>query len=1275
MATVPVADHRHLRLDSIPLIDLRLLSQSDLFSLSLTSSTSHPLRRCDDDVLIPKIDRSVFNESAGSRKQTYSRLRLASRNSKLSPSSSAAVVTPPPAEPLDQESFQIIGLLKQLFTDESRGELVSVPIDYNDSVPEPFCDVVQNVPIDVVVDPAIKKRKRGRPRKNAVPELSCKVENGAFGLGDLSLVSPNSLLYSSGGDIRSVSVLSNAELSNAKPGSFSAPVASNKVLEDSAASIVGGQVKRKRGRPRKNEIPYVENAKGGDAAVCDAKARREKKEELVNENWNGNGVNLGALGNAENPFEEELMKRTQGLKTEAELLGFLGGLEGEWGSWRRKKKIVQASEFGNVLPNGWKIMLSLKRREGRVSLFCRRFVSPNGQQFVSYKEVSSYLLSSFGLQDAGHLKPSLADCKIQEDANLLFEDAKNANELISCSRVPSTSTTDDWKQDMLLETRNTWDVPIANVLIRCHHHAMTFDEKNDLVHHLFSSHKDANGCNSVFCEGLIFKNGNYECQFCHKILDEKFCHNDHVATHVKDDVESIEVSQGPTSTTKKSDPSLSGISPTSLQMNESLGIDEEQPPTMPAKDEVSCGEIKEDNVTLTCHSSRCQDSCIQNTDRGEVVSISYEEQVTDHSIDKKDQEYCEKQAIVCHMINDESGRHEEAIKNAVNSNNEDKDIYERSDGMDVVKCIPNGSMEEPKLVIDPQAGLFSSEENICSIDDFEYQQFASGVGNRNGESISDHCGLGNEEECAPVKDENGFLGSVHEKSTELGFCGSLIDEKTHLVGKDVSNASNVSCGTFYESKNIGSSSDCVTSNTDAITIGDRNLESVFGVPPLNEQDFSYAVNTERPSFKMEEPWSERSFQGDVFSAFVDEKNVNKSSIGAVDVTNCKSSEFNLAFDSKGQRVQAQTISCMDQVGNNGRDSRLLSSYEHTFASEDSGACSGKIEKVDQGRDFLQSDLLNQFDYEQPYDGVYNVNNLTSSSMDDSKIKEVKCLSNNEVSHDFGGNYSGVGSNAATITVEGMSSEGYSFGISGSNQTFPITNDVPDIYSGTVKELEPKRDSKIGLIYPSGRDKIHAVGDNLDGGSTGTHWQRPESEDTTKSGNGMPITGSVKQAQTLGDATPEHIWRTNEQIFQSRRLADTLSLSMQMSGPYLNSNVISDKDAYGNLSAEEKFESLSGLEGLGSVSMDQLQFNLVTAQGTRSNESKGFSHTEMNQGFDSSFGLSDEASTFPPKTSSRHQNITVCVWCGEEFYYEGVSSGTELESMGIMCANCQDKFSG
>ena len=117
-------------------------------------------------------------------------------------------------------------------------------------------------------------------------------------------------------------------------------------------------------------------------------------------------------------------------------------------------------------------------------------------------------------------------------------------------------------------------------------------------------------------------------------------------------------------------------------------------------------------------------------------------------------------------------------------------------------------------------------------------------------------------------------------------------------------------------------------------------------------------------------------------------------------------------------------------------------------------------------------------------------------------------------------------------------------------------------------------------------------------------------------------------------------------------------------------------AYGNLSVDEKFGSLSGLEGLGSGSREELRYNFLAAQGTsNSNELKGFSHGDMNQGYDSSFWLAKEASTLLPNTASGHQSITICVWCGKEFYHQGVSSEAKLGSVGIMCATCQAKFSG
>lgn len=267
------------------------------------------------------------------------------------------------------------------------------------------------------------KRKRGRPLKNPIPETGRSVagmvsvpisSNAAFHRSAMDIISVpvpfNAVSYDSEKDVVPIPVSFNSpffddakKLKPVRPrknrdtvlccnvtGSIPVPVSSNAVPNDSLAKIVsvpvssatdiissGGQGKRKRGRPRKNETRYVCIVKGEDKAGTlfdDAKERVEKKEELVNVNRNGRVVDLDALGHSEDPFSTELRQKTEGLRTEAELLGFLGGLEGEWGSWRRKKKIVPASELSDTLPRGWKIQISLKRREGHASLFCRRYL-------------------------------------------------------------------------------------------------------------------------------------------------------------------------------------------------------------------------------------------------------------------------------------------------------------------------------------------------------------------------------------------------------------------------------------------------------------------------------------------------------------------------------------------------------------------------------------------------------------------------------------------------------------------------------------------------------------------------------------------------------------------------------------------------------------------------------------------------------------------------------------------------------------------------------------
>ncbi|KAI7757414.1 hypothetical protein M8C21_016050 [Ambrosia artemisiifolia] len=129
-----------------------------------------------------------------------------------------------------------------------------------------------------------------------------------------------------------------------------------------------------------------------------------KKEEVVYdegkdkglERENGGVVDVVGLGGLEDPYGAEIRRRTSGMTTEDELLGFLRGLNGHWGSRRRKRRVVEACEFGDVLPKGWKLSLCIKKKEGRVWLFCRRYLSPSGRQFESCKEISTYLISVIG---------------------------------------------------------------------------------------------------------------------------------------------------------------------------------------------------------------------------------------------------------------------------------------------------------------------------------------------------------------------------------------------------------------------------------------------------------------------------------------------------------------------------------------------------------------------------------------------------------------------------------------------------------------------------------------------------------------------------------------------------------------------------------------------------------------------------------------------------------------------------------------------------------------
>ncbi|KAL4557595.1 hypothetical protein LXL04_035779 [Taraxacum kok-saghyz] len=465
IATVDSDRPPPLPLDSIPIIDLSLLSQSELFSLSMCSNSSFDLNRC-DDVVIPKIDRSVFNESAGSRKQTYSRLRLAPAES---PTSTKTTIhrrtprlrsshTPAPnnitgAE--QAENSKIICMLKELFkSDHNFQDLVPVEVETDSNVVVPELLTLETT------------RKRGRPRKH---------ENDVF-------------IH---------------------------PPAAKRICNNTVKKVV----------------------------AYDA----DRDTELVNSS--GVEVDLKNLGMLEDPFGVEIRRKTEGMSTKDELLGFLGGLDGEWGTSRKKKRVVDASIFGEALPKGWKLSLSIKKKLGRVWLFCRRYISPSGRQFDSCKEVSMYLLSLVGEQNLDkhtHAQSNTSGDFSPKGPSVIVNADVCVQESITQKRpvvLALFSSLTDFKKQVKSNIVDPIDVQIKEAF-KCLKCFMIFEGKVDLLDHQVLAHKtETSQLDSKISEWMVVKGGTFECHFCNETFNESGKYNEHIGTH---DTSDKNTSEAPT---------------------------------------------------------------------------------------------------------------------------------------------------------------------------------------------------------------------------------------------------------------------------------------------------------------------------------------------------------------------------------------------------------------------------------------------------------------------------------------------------------------------------------------------------------------------------------------------------------------------------------------------------------------------------------------------------------------------------------------------------------
>lgn len=265
--------------------------------------------------------------------------------------------------------------------------------------------------------------------------------------------------------------------------------------------------------------------------------------ELQRVNGKGEMVDFAELEEkGDELYGDELRRRTAGLETEEVVLGFLRDLEGQWCSRRKKRKYVDAGEFGYVLPVGWMLLLGLRRRDYRVSVYCRRYISPTGQQFVSCKEAATFLKSYFGGTDADQQRDKKTSSTQQAYAlssDMIACPADKTDDMphdnVAHSALAGNSSNSFENEDCLMGIENLPEVQVRDIF-ECFKCKLTFDEKNVYLQHLFSFHQKTTKrykLGTPVGEGVIIKDGKYECQFCHKVFEERRSYNGHVGSHVR----------------------------------------------------------------------------------------------------------------------------------------------------------------------------------------------------------------------------------------------------------------------------------------------------------------------------------------------------------------------------------------------------------------------------------------------------------------------------------------------------------------------------------------------------------------------------------------------------------------------------------------------------------------------------------------------------------------------------------------------------------------------
>lgn len=110
-----------------------------------------------------------------------------------------------------------------------------------------------------------------------------------------------------------------------------------------------------------------------------------------------------------------------------------------------------------------------------------------------------------------------------------------AHDIVAQPTLPRISFNSQENDDCLMNLENLPEVQVRDIF-ECFKCKLTFDEKDVYLNHLFSLHQKTTKrykLGTLVGEGVIIKDGKYECQFCHKVFQERRSYDGHVGSHVR----------------------------------------------------------------------------------------------------------------------------------------------------------------------------------------------------------------------------------------------------------------------------------------------------------------------------------------------------------------------------------------------------------------------------------------------------------------------------------------------------------------------------------------------------------------------------------------------------------------------------------------------------------------------------------------------------------------------------------------------------------------------